>query len=187
MGHLPCLLATWSCASAHSPLKKFFFISSLRRGMGQVHVCGRSVRWECQHSEAAQLSTAGKPRTTRAAEARVSHVLAWSVLEVAQNSLRGQPAVGMTGTPWSADTSQPATRVAAANILKGSMTAGTAYKSMKAAGLIERPPSLHGTALRNTSKTLLLMPLPDMLVRAVWQLGRKRSSHLVLTPFGSYL
>lgn len=67
--------------------------------MGQVHVCGRSVRWGCQHLGAVQLSAAEKPRTTRTAKARVSHAPAWSVLEVAQNPFRGQPAVGNDGHP----------------------------------------------------------------------------------------
>lgn len=92
----------------------------------------------------------------------------------------------MMGTPWCGDKSQPASWVAALNIPKGSMTMGTAYKSMKVVGLI-RKTSLHGMALRNTAKTHLLMFLPDVLARAVWHLGRKRSSCLVSTPFGSYL
>lgn len=131
MGHLQHLLVTWSCASPHPPLKEYFFISSLRKGMGKVHVCERSVRWGCQQLNAAQLSTAEKPGTTRAAEAWVSHVPAWSVLDIAQNSLRGQPTVGMMSTPWCGDKSGSASWVAAVNIPKGSMTMGTAYKSMK--------------------------------------------------------
>lgn len=72
----------------------------------------------------------------------------------------------------------------AANIPKGSMTMGTAYKSMKVVGSDQKD---GGMALRNTAKTHLLMSLPDMLVKAVWHLGKKRSSYLVLTPFEPYL
>lgn len=65
--------------------------------MRQIHVHGRSMGQVCQQWDVAQLSTAAESRTARAVEARVYHGPA--VLELAQDHLRGQPAVQTTGTP----------------------------------------------------------------------------------------
>ena len=86
--------------------------------MGQVHVHGRSVGQGCQQWDVAQLSTAEEPGTARAAEARVSHGPA--VLKVAQDCLRGQPAVQMMGTSWCGFSSLPAMWVPTVDIPKGS-------------------------------------------------------------------